>query len=466
MMRYMIALADRVSRGLERAGFAADPHGATASQPMFARSIAGWRRVLREAIERPTEDKGLIVLSLFLDGRVVDRTGDLGDLLEALRSLEHRRSLRRLMLELALAHRPPTGFFRDFVVEDTGEHRGHLDLKRGGLLPVAAIARYASFAAGARANSTQERLRVASTAGLLDRGDARTLAEAYELFWRLRLEHQVEQLRRGVEPDDYLDPETVNQLTRRYLRDAFHAVRAAAADALPTGCGSRDRAVRFGAARPRRRPIAGRSCRRASTPWKRARFVAVDLELTGLDPRRDEIISIAAVPVEHGRVVVGASRSLLVQPRRMPEAETIRIHKLRPAELADAPPLSEVSDSILELLTGRIIVAHPAWVEREFLAVALREARVRLREPVICTATLARSVLGETAAEPGHEIALAEAAARLGLPAEAPHTAGGDALTAAQHPADRSRPLGRGERLRSSSCAIRCVASRRCARPG
>ena len=80
-------------------------------------------------------------------------------------------------------------------------------------------------ASGARALSTPDRLRVASTAGTLDGKAAQTLAEAFDLFWRLRLEHQVEQLRHGVEPDDYLDPETLNPLTRRYLRDAFHAVR-------------------------------------------------------------------------------------------------------------------------------------------------------------------------------------------------------------------------------------------------
>jgi putative nucleotidyltransferase-like protein len=35
----------------------------------------------------------------------------------------------------------------------------------------------------------------AATAGTLDGRDARTLAEAHDLFWRLRLEHQAEQMR-------------------------------------------------------------------------------------------------------------------------------------------------------------------------------------------------------------------------------------------------------------------------------
>jgi CBS domain-containing protein len=53
----------------------------------------------------------------------------------------------------------------------------------------------------------------------------RVLKEAFELFWRLRLDHQVEQLRDGSEPDNEIDAETFNPVTRGYLREAFHAVR-------------------------------------------------------------------------------------------------------------------------------------------------------------------------------------------------------------------------------------------------
>ena len=50
------------------------------------------------------------------------------------------------------------------------------------------------------------------------------LQEAFDLFVGLRLEHQVEQLRAGEAPDDFLDLATLNPLTRAYLKDAFRAV--------------------------------------------------------------------------------------------------------------------------------------------------------------------------------------------------------------------------------------------------
>ena len=51
-----------------------------------------------------------------------------------------------------------------------------------------------------------------------------TLTDALELVNGLRLEHQVDQLRSGAVPDDYIDPATLSRLTRTYLKDAFRAV--------------------------------------------------------------------------------------------------------------------------------------------------------------------------------------------------------------------------------------------------
>jgi CBS domain-containing protein len=45
------------------------------------------------------------------------------------------------------------------------------------------------------------------------------------LFQGLRLEHQVRQIERGIEPDDHLDPNALNPTRRRQLRDAFREVR-------------------------------------------------------------------------------------------------------------------------------------------------------------------------------------------------------------------------------------------------
>ena len=132
--------------------------------------------------------------------------------------------LQRLLARFALSFRPPTGFWRDFVVEHSGERRGQLDLKHGGLIPIVDLARWAGMGAGMTSGSTMDRLRAAEAAGTLEGPEARTLMEAFGFIFSLRLDHQVEQLRRGEPPDDFIDPKQLNPLARSYLREAFRAV--------------------------------------------------------------------------------------------------------------------------------------------------------------------------------------------------------------------------------------------------
>lgn len=166
-------------------------------------------------------------------------------------------------------------------------------------------------------------------------------------------------------------------------------------------------------------------------PWRRAQFAVVDLETTGLDPRRDEIVSFASVPIDDGRIRVSGIATATIRPTEMPPPETIRIHGLRPADLAEAPALPEVLDRILGALTGRYLVAHVAWIERGFLDAALRPTGLRAPKPVLDTAAIAGHMI-DRAQPPDRPVELGDAARRFDLPVHRPHVAEGDALTTAQ----------------------------------
>jgi CBS domain-containing protein len=215
-------VVDRVLAGLAACGVRADAHGATAGSALFARSCAEWEERIEGLLADPGRPQEMILLSLLCDARVV--AGSARDPFEALRGAATQPRLRRLLLRVGLTPRPPTGFLRDLVVEHTGEHRGRLDIKRGGMLPLVNLARYGGLAAGSRATGTVERLTVAQQAGTLPRETADTLLEAFDMLTALRLEHQVEALRAGRAPDDHIDPRTLNPLARRYLRGAFRAI--------------------------------------------------------------------------------------------------------------------------------------------------------------------------------------------------------------------------------------------------
>jgi CBS domain-containing protein len=231
---YMRAIAGEANELLKETGWQPDTHQVIASGSIFANSASDWGRMIGNWLAHPATDRVAIALSIVIDSRTVYGPVNAFDALQQLEAVHHRPAVLKLLLRLALANKPPTGFLRDIVVEHSGEHRGSFDIKRTGLLPIVDIARYAGVSAGATVNSTPERLQTAAAAGKLLHEEARLLEEAYHLFGALRLDHQVHQLERGVRPDDHLDPKELSPLTRRYLRDAFRAV-ASVQKALATG---------------------------------------------------------------------------------------------------------------------------------------------------------------------------------------------------------------------------------------
>jgi CBS domain-containing protein len=221
---YMRRVATQVLDGLDACGLPADPKGATAAHPLFARSLDAWGAAISGWFDDPTQEKALILVSIVGDNRPVWGLHRAAPLAEHVNAARRHPGLLRLMARFALSHRPPTGFLRDLVVEHSGEHKGRLDLKHGGMLPIVDLARWAGMAAGATSISTRERLRAARDAGVLTDEDGRVLEEAFALVCSLRLEHQVEQVRAGAAPDNYVHPGALTPLTRSYLKDAFRAV--------------------------------------------------------------------------------------------------------------------------------------------------------------------------------------------------------------------------------------------------
>lgn len=166
------------------------------------------------------------------------------------------------------------------------------------------------------------------------------------------------------------------------------------------------------------------------TPWREAEWCVVDLELTGL-ARSDEIISIGAVPVRGGALMLGESLYTLARPDRAPTHASVLIHKLRHADLLHAPPTDEAIELLLDKLTGRVPVFHTSMVERNFLGREFRGRRLRLPEDAD-TEVLGRRWLTERDGTAPSGLSLARLARLLGQPGEDPHHALGDALTTAK----------------------------------
>ncbi len=177
---------------------------------------------------------------------------------------------------------------------------------------------------------------------------------------------------------------------------------------------------------PRR---AGRS------PWRAANLVALDFETTGLDLRRDHVVSFGIVPVADGRVDLSGSVYEEVAPAVEPSASSIRIHHLRPLDLARAPRLETVVEHLRDGLSHRYLLAWAAGVEIAFLRRTFGGAVRRWRSRTIDVRTLLMALdrlEGGTDVDAEHTYSLEAAATRFGVPVEQTHHALDDAFMTAE----------------------------------
>jgi CBS domain-containing protein len=113
------------------------------------------------------------------------------------------------------------------VVEAKGEHAGALDIKHRGITIIGNLARAYAVGAGLTAKSTLARLDAAASARVIDDDTRRDLAEAFRLLWKVRLQHQADQVLAGIDPDDFVNPATIGPVARGSLKEAFRVIRKA-----------------------------------------------------------------------------------------------------------------------------------------------------------------------------------------------------------------------------------------------
>ena len=123
-------------------------------------------------------------------------------------------------------------------------------------------------------------------------------------------------------------------------------------------------------------------------------YAVVDLETTGLEPQDEAIIEVGLVLLDpRGREQLRWGS--LVNPHRHPGPT--RIHGITPDDLTDAPELGTLAPALVELLRGRVLVAHNIRFDASFLLPALRlelgAAALPRKIPQVCTMNWARSFI-------------------------------------------------------------------------
>ncbi len=219
----LLPVARRINETLALCGFPLCKGNVMASNPQWCLSLDEWKRTFSNWITNGTPE-ALLHASIFFDFRALHGEHQLVDQLRSWLSnvaADNSRFLHQ-MAENAMSIRPPLGVVRDFVVGR--EHT--LDLKLNGITPFVDGARIFSLAAGVTETSTINRLRASAVKLKIHVSEIDAWIDAFLFIQVLRLRHHDQARDMGREAmDNLIDPETLHELDRRILKEAFRQAR-------------------------------------------------------------------------------------------------------------------------------------------------------------------------------------------------------------------------------------------------
>ncbi len=168
-----------------------------------------------------------------------------------------------------------------------------------------------------------------------------------------------------------------------------------------------------------------------------ARYVVVDTELTGLDEKKDSIVSLGAVRMTGGRIDVGATFYRLASPESELSAKSVVIHEITPSEVMEKPAIDAVLREFTEFCGDDLVVGHFVSIDLEFInREMLRTQGSALANPAVDTFSVHEWLRKRSKAQTGDSrqagFRLYDIVREFGIPVNGAHNALMDAFITAQ----------------------------------
>ncbi|MFJ7812767.1 MULTISPECIES: DUF294 nucleotidyltransferase-like domain-containing protein [Pseudomonas] len=219
----LLPLAQYINQCLAQCGFTLCKGNVMAGNPELCLSRSEWARRFAGFV-REASPENLLGSSIYFDLRVVwgDEQGCEQLRQGLLDQVADNRIFQRMMADNALRQRPPVGRLREFVLTRQGNDKAAtLDLKVQGLTPFVDGARLLALANGIGACNTLERLRQLVAKGVIEALDGAAYEEAYHFIQQTRMQQHQRQTRDNLPYSNRLDPDSLNHLDRRILRESL-----------------------------------------------------------------------------------------------------------------------------------------------------------------------------------------------------------------------------------------------------
>lgn len=223
--RYFSAFTLLVRDSLLKCGFPPCPADYMASNPQWRQPLKVWKRYFSRWISSPSPEAVLKSL-IFFDFRPLYGESRLAEELRSYltTSLKGQNIFLAQMASVITKNRPPLGFFRTFIVEKSGEHKNEIDLKHSGIGPIVDIARFFALETGITETSTLERIEALKHRHSVMKELSEDLEQAFEYITLLRIQHQMDQANKSLPTDNFINPDTLSNLEKKYLKESFHII--------------------------------------------------------------------------------------------------------------------------------------------------------------------------------------------------------------------------------------------------
>ena len=107
-------------------------------------------------------------------------------------------------------------------------------------------------------------------------------------------------------------------------------------------------------------------------PYEGDEVVVLDTETTGMDPRKDEILSIGAVKVRQNRILLSDAFEAWLKPERRISEESIKIHGIRRIDIEHGEPPERVIPRLLDFIGNRPVAGYYIRFDQRMLSAYTR----------------------------------------------------------------------------------------------
>ena len=188
--------------------------------------------------------------------------------------------------------------------------------------------------------------------------------------------------------------------------------------------------------------------------FSETRFLVLDAEMSGLDHKKSQLLSVGWVMIENGRIVNSTAKHLLIHADRG-AGESSKIHGLLDSNLAGATSAAAVLMLLMKQIPGSVLVFHHASLDMKFLQKAtIENFRCPLLFSYVDTMAIEKRRMHLQGKSLG--LRLAQCRDRYGLQSGSQHDALADAQATAELFLAQASYLGNPEKLRLSDLSLSC----------